>query len=115
MIEADAPIRPFYDGWQNINARLIDAIRALSDEDLELRAAPDQWPIWAMAAHMALARVYWLCGIFQEPGAEATPFPDFKAGLIMRLITHDAYHCGEISQVLGRNGLPQLDLWSRPD
>lgn len=171
MIHATGSIRPFYDGWQNYNARLIEAIRALSDEQLKLRPAPDQWPIWATAAHMAGARVYWLCGVFKEPGAETTPFPDFMTGLgweddegrprganeliralqttwavvdaclerwlpetldevitvkssdgprihtrqsvIMRLISHDAYHCGEISQTLGVNGLPEIDLWRR--
>jgi hypothetical protein len=29
----------------------------------------------------------------------------------MRLITHDAYHTGEISLVLGMHGLPEIDLW----
>ena len=162
-------IRPYYDGWQGYNARLIEAIRRLSFEQLQLRAAPDQWPIWATAAHMAGVRVYWLCGVFKEPGAETTPFPDPTNGLgweddedrprgaaeligalettwtlvagclerwtpemlseeftreiggktqihtrqsvIMRLISHDAYHDGEISQTLGVNGLPQIDLW----
>lgn len=169
MNDGPGPIRRFYDGWQNYNARLIEAIRRLSDDQLRLRAAPDQWPIWATAAHMAGVRVYWLCGVFKEPGAETTPFPDPSSGLgwedeenmprgadeligalettwtlvagclehwapemlsegftreiggktqihtrqsvIMRLISHDAYHCGEISQTLGVNGLPQIDLW----
>lgn len=111
----------------------------------------------------------WLCGVFKEPGAETTPFPDPTSGLgweddedrqrgaaeligarqttwtlvagclerwtpemlsqeftreiggtmqihtrqsvIMRLVSHDAYHCGEISQTLGATGLPQIDLW----
>ena len=32
----------------------------------------------------------------------------------MRMLTHDAYHAGELSQTLGIHGLPQIDLW-RPD
>ncbi|MEO7119188.1 MAG: hypothetical protein ABIZ34_09485 [Candidatus Limnocylindrales bacterium] len=27
--------------------------------------------------------------------------------------SHDAYHCGELSQALGIHGLPQIDLWRR--
>lgn len=169
MNDGPGPIRRFYDGWQSYNARLIEAIRGLSDDQLQLRAAPGQWPIWATAAHLGGVRVYWLCGVFKEPGAETTPFPDPTSGLgweddedrprgaaeligalqttwtlvagclerwtpemlskeftrevggtmqihtrqsvIMRLISHDAYHCGEISQTLGVNGLPQIDLW----
>ena len=41
-----------------------------------LRASPDGWPIWALVSHLAGTRVYWLCGVFQEPGAETTAFPD---------------------------------------
>ena len=37
-----------------------------------------------------------------------------RASILQRLLTHDAYHCGELSQTLGIEGLPQVDLW-RPD
>ena len=30
----------------------------------------------------------------------------------MRLLTHDAEHCGEISLTLGMHGFPGLDLWT---
>jgi uncharacterized damage-inducible protein DinB len=36
-----------------------------------------------------------------------------RQSVIMRLITHDAYHAGEISQLLGAHGLPEIDLWSQ--
>jgi uncharacterized damage-inducible protein DinB len=113
--------------------------------------------------------VYWLCGLFGEPGADTTPFSDPLNGIgweddldvprtaaeltealesswriiagclqrwtpellfeqferlagkktqvhtrqsvLMRLLSHDAYHCGELSQTLGIHGLPQIDLW----
>jgi hypothetical protein len=32
--------------------------------------------------------------------------------VIMRLLSHDAYHCGELSQTLGIFKLPQIDLWA---
>ena len=37
-----------------------------------------------------------------------------RASILQRLFSHDAYHCGELSQTLGIHGLPQIDLW-RPD
>ncbi len=37
-----------------------------------------------------------------------------RGSIVQRLFTHDAYHCGELSQTLGIHDLPQIDLW-RPD
>jgi uncharacterized damage-inducible protein DinB len=37
-----------------------------------------------------------------------------RSSVLQRLLTHEAYHCGELSQTLGIHGLPQIDLW-RPD
>jgi len=37
-----------------------------------------------------------------------------RASILQRLLTHEAYHCGELSQTLGIHGLPQIDPW-RPD
>jgi uncharacterized damage-inducible protein DinB len=163
-------IEPFYLGWRTYNERLVDVIRPMTMDQLQLRPAPERWPIWATVAHTAGARVYWLCGVFGEPGAENTPFPDAASGVgweddedhprgaaelvqalettwaivegalvhwtpgmlsepfrreyagekqvhtrqsvIMRLLTHDAYHCGELSQTLGSHKLPQIDLWA---
>jgi hypothetical protein len=114
-------------------------------------------------------RVYWLCEVVGEPGAETTPFavpltqgweddlsrprtaaelagaldttfaviegvldrwtPDMLAtevrreyggqvqvhslaSILQRIFSHEAYHCGELSQTLGIHGLPQIDLWA---
>jgi uncharacterized damage-inducible protein DinB len=162
-------VAPFYDGWRFANERLIDRISALSPEQLALRAAPHLWPIWAITAHTAGVRPYWLCQIFKEPGAERTPFADpngegweddlahprqaselvyalqstwtivedclgrwtpamlqdefrreingqiqihTRQSVLIRLLTHDAYHCGEVAQALGMHGLPEVDIWS---
>jgi uncharacterized damage-inducible protein DinB len=165
-------LTPFYGDWRKYNSRLIDAIRLLSNDHLKLRATPTYWPIWAIAAHTAGARVYWLCGVFKERGAETTPFTDPLSGygweddegtprsstelvtalesswaiverclntwapamlgeeftreiggktqihtrqsVLMRLITHDAFHAGEISEILGIHRLPEIDLWRPP-
>ncbi len=137
-------------------------------EQLAIRPSPELWPIWATVGHTAGARVYWLCHVIGEPGAETTPFPagfdtgweddlehprsadDLVAALdstfriiegaldrwtfgmlaetihrahdgerqvhtrgsiLQRLFSHEAYHCGELSQTLGIHGLPQIDLW----
>ena len=164
-------IRPAYDMWPQYNRRLREVIGAMSPEQLAVRPSADLWPIWATVGHTAGARVYWLCDVIGEPGAETTPFvkgadsgweddldhpraadelvealdstfrliegcldrwtPDLladqiqrgyagttqvhtRSSILQRLFSHDAYHCGELSQTLGIHGLPQIDLW-RPD
>lgn len=117
-------------------------------------------------------RVYWLCGVFGEPGADRTPFTEplsdtgweddeahprsgaelawaldsswdivrdclgrwsigdlqatatrvrdgvtrihSRASVLNRAFSHDAYHAGEISQLLGLHELPPIDLWAHP-
>ena len=34
-----------------------------------------------------------------------------RYSVLTRLIMHDAFHCGEASIILGKNGLPSLDPW----
>jgi uncharacterized damage-inducible protein DinB len=72
-------IAPLYLGWDLINERLIGALRGLTPEQLALSVVPT-WPIWASASHLAGTRVYWLCHVFKEPGAETTPFTDPDKG-----------------------------------
>lgn len=162
-------IRPFYDRWPQYNQRLRDVIAAMTDEQLAIRPSPERWPIWATVGHTAGMRVYWLCEMAGEPGADATPFevpitdgweddlshprsaselvraldttfavidgvldrwtPDMLAtevrreylgevqihsrgSILQRMFSHEAYHCGELSQTLGIHGLPQIDLWT---
>jgi uncharacterized damage-inducible protein DinB len=165
-------IRLFYDRWPQYNRRLTEIVGAMSDDQLAIRPAPGGSPIWATVGHTAGVRVYWLCGVLGEPGAETTPFIDplngvgweddldhprtttelvqaldttwaiidrcldrwtpamtedtverfygdqrqvhSRSSVLQRLLTHEAYHCGELSQTLGIAGLPQIDLW-RPD
>ena len=159
----------FYEGWRFTNDRLIERIGTLSPEELGLRAGANLWPIWAIAAHAAMVRVYWLCAVCKEPGADRTPFTDpvnegweddlshprgarelvpalestwtivedclsrwtpamlqdafrrerdgqvqihTRQSVLMRLLTHDAYHCAEVGQTLGMHGLPEVDIWT---
>ena len=165
-------IRLFYDRWPQYNRRLTEVVGAMTDEQLAIRPSPDLFPIWATVGHTAGTRVYWLCSIVGEPGADATPWPDpentlgweddldhprsaaelvgaldttwaiidgildrwtpevleqtierrygdtlqihSRSSIVQRMFSHEAYHCGELSQTLGIHGLPQIDLW-RPD
>jgi uncharacterized damage-inducible protein DinB len=165
----DAGVAPLYEGWPRINAILMRRLPALGPDELQLRAGAGGWPIWASIAHLAGARVYWLCGVFKEPGAETTPFPDpladgwedrldiardpdellravetswrvveaclgrwtpdslaqsavrrregidqvhTRQSVLTRLVMHDAFHCGEVSLILGMHGLPSMDPWN---
>jgi hypothetical protein len=163
-------IRAAYSMWPQYDRRLREVIGAMTDEQLAIRPSPDLLPIWATVGHTASGRVYWLCDVVGEPGAETTPFageiedwaddldhprgaqelvgalestfrivegcldrwtPEMladpirrdyagttqvhtRASILQRLLTHEAWHCGELSQTLGIHGLPQIDLW-RPD
>ena len=161
-------IRSAYDMWPQYASRLRDVIAGLSPKDLVVRPSPERSPIWATAAHVANVRVYWLCDVLGEPGAEQTPFGGqdgcgweddlnhprdaseltlaldktwrivdrcldtwtiemlsdiverprgddvqlhTRGSIVQRLMTHEAYHCGELSQTLGIVRLPQIDLW----
>jgi uncharacterized damage-inducible protein DinB len=161
-------IAPFYKGWHLFNESLITALAPLTSEQLALPIGSTTWPIWASASHLAGGRVYWLCHVFKEPGAETTPFNDptgfgweddlahprsadelvgalasswkivqrcldtwtpetlghearrtgakgvqvhTRQSVLIRIMTHDAFHSGEISLALGSNGLGAIEPW----
>ena len=163
-----ASVAPFYEGWRLFNESLAAALAPLTSEQLALPVGSSTWPIWASASHLAGTRVFWLCHVFKEPGAETTPFTDptgfgweddlahprsadelvgalastwsiverclatwtpeslgqearrtrgtevqihTRQSVLIRMITHDAYHTGEISLTLGSNGLPAIEPW----
>ena len=155
--------------WRVLNGRIRSSLAELRPEDYALEARPGYWPIWAIAGHLAGTRVYWLCSIFKQPGAETTPFaitdtegwedhpeqprskeevlgaidstwrvverwlsdwpasrltdvvsrPRFDGGtqwqthqsLLVRMLSHDGFHAGEISVILGMHGRGEIDLW----
>jgi uncharacterized damage-inducible protein DinB len=169
-------IAPFYAGWELENEALIGAIARLTPAQLATTMGEPPWPVWASVAHIAGTRVYWLCHVFGEAGAETTPFNDprgmgweddlahsrsadelvgalratwrivehtlatwtpdtlgrearrttaagvqlhTRQSVIMRMITHEAYHCGEIALTLGTHGLDArtspngpIDMWA---
>jgi uncharacterized damage-inducible protein DinB len=164
-------IRLFYDRWPQYNRRITEVIGTMTDDQLAIRPSPEHLPIWAIAGHMASVRVYWLCHVLGERGAEMTPWADPNAegwdddldhprtaaelvaalestwaivdgcldrwtpemlgeeferfygeqrqlhsrtSVLQRLLTHDAYHVGELTQTMGIHHLPEIYIW-RPD
>jgi uncharacterized damage-inducible protein DinB len=166
-------VASIYPDWRQHAERLRDGVVGLTSEQLAIRAGPDHAPIWALAAHVAGARAYWLCGLFEVPGAERTPWkhpltddgweddeshprsPEelrwaldstweviedclehwtidglqstatrlradgmrqihTRASILNRLFTHEAFHAGDISQLLGLHGLEAIDIWAKP-
>ena len=167
-------LRPFYADWAGYNRRTIEGLRTLSDDDLALLVLSvrdgggEPWPVWAVAGHTAAMRVFWLCDVFGEPGAELTPFEGDTPGweddlahprtaaeiagafestwaivagcldrwtpamlgdeirrdeagrpsevhtrqsILLRLLSHEAYHLGEINLALGSNGREPINPW----
>jgi uncharacterized damage-inducible protein DinB len=64
MPQEYSTLAPFYAGWDRYQTLLVDALANLTDEQLALRPAPQQWPVWQLAAHISSARVWW----FQRMG-----------------------------------------------
>jgi hypothetical protein len=69
-------IRPAYPKWSHYNQRLRDVVAGLTEEQLAIQPTPDRWPLWATIGHLACQRVFGLCDVAGEPGAETTPFPN---------------------------------------
>jgi len=65
MSNSDTSTTRFYEDWQIYNERIVEVVRDLSAEELNVRPAPEHWPMWATVGHTAGARVYWLCGVFR--------------------------------------------------
>jgi hypothetical protein len=112
---SDLTIRPAYSTWPKYNQRLRDVVAAMTEQQLALRPSPERWPLWATIGHTACQRVFWLCDVAGEPGAETTPF------------TNAAYDCpgdDDLEHVLSADQLVEaldatfrivegcLDRWS---
>jgi hypothetical protein len=69
-------IRPAYSSWPDYNRNFREVVVALTAEQLALQPTPDRWPLWATVGHAACQRVFWLCDVAGEPGADTTPFTD---------------------------------------
>lgn len=61
-----AALTPLYDGWADQQARLLNTLRPLTGEQMQLRPAPGEWAVWQLASNMAGGRLYWLCSMLGE-------------------------------------------------
>jgi uncharacterized damage-inducible protein DinB len=59
-----------YDGWQGYHHSLVEAIRPLSNEQLEWRARPEMSSVREIAWHIASGRVEWFSRM-EAPGSAA--------------------------------------------
>lgn len=62
-------LAPFYQGWGDYQALLIDALAPLTAEQLALQATPGQRPLWLLAAHIIDTRLGW----FRRMGEASDP------------------------------------------
>ena len=72
-------LKAFSDGWTEQHRRIVETLRPLTPEQVQLRAAPNEWAIWQLAANMFGGRLYWLCFILEKRTAEVSR-PNFRAG-----------------------------------
>ena len=54
-------MQAFYGGWAEQHRRIVETLRPLTSEQMQLRAAPAEWAIWQLASNMVGGRMYWLC------------------------------------------------------
>ncbi len=71
---SDLTIRVAYPKWPYYNKQLRAVVAGLSAEQLAIQPTPERWPLWASIGHLACQRVFGLCVVAGEPGAETTRF-----------------------------------------
>ncbi len=71
---SDISIRDAYPKWPEYDRRLRQVVASLTDAELAIQPSPERWPLWASIGHLACQRVFWLCDVAGEPGAQTTPF-----------------------------------------
>jgi uncharacterized damage-inducible protein DinB len=59
-------LQALYDGWAEQQRMLLDSLRPLTPEQMQLRPSPGEWAIWQLASNMAGGRLYWLCRMLGE-------------------------------------------------
>lgn len=116
---ASAPHSPLLAFWRELRDRTIEMARSLEPEHLERRLSPDGMTVAELLRHVA---AFTLSG---EPASDAARIADElaadrdafleamrthlprKAGELMSMIRHEAWHQGQVSAAV-----PERDLWS---
>jgi uncharacterized damage-inducible protein DinB len=65
-------MKAFYDGFADQHRRIVETIRPLTPEQMQLRVG-DEWAIWQLAGNMAGGRMYWLCFMLGEDNQGVGP------------------------------------------
>ena len=73
MLEQSSVLGTLYQGWENYQRQLTQAIAPLSEAQLALGAAPHLLPIGVLAAHIIAGRVYWIDGMLGEGNPGIAP------------------------------------------
>jgi len=73
-------LKAFSDGWTEQHRRIVETLRPLTPEQVQLRAAPNEWAIWQLAANMFGGRLYWLCFMLgeEDSGGLASEFSGWE-------------------------------------
>jgi len=74
MTQQQSPLPTFYDGWQNYQNLIIQAIAPLAPEQLALKAAPGLRSIHDIATHIIGARTRWFNYLMGEGDEEFAAF-----------------------------------------
>jgi uncharacterized damage-inducible protein DinB len=69
----------FYEGWDNYQGLLVDAIAPLAPEQLALQAAPSQRPVWLIATHILGTRIGWFQNVMGEGDPTLADFDPWDA------------------------------------
>jgi uncharacterized damage-inducible protein DinB len=89
-------------GWEddlNHPRRADELVKALDSTFVLIDHALDRW-----TPEMLLDEVRRVSGDQEQVHT--------RGSVVQRMFSHEAYHCGELSQTLGIAGLPQIDLWA---
>jgi uncharacterized damage-inducible protein DinB len=88
MTEHPTPLADLYKGWDTYQQLLLAALAPLSDEQLELRAAPHLRSIRELVAHIIGARARWWSELMDEGGVEVAACASWdRAGAPVRGVT----------------------------
>ena len=73
MAEERVPLTLLYRGWDTYQGHLLTTIKPLSEEQLQLRVAPQQRSAYDILAHIIAVRARWFYEM-GEAGEEIVPF-----------------------------------------
>jgi uncharacterized damage-inducible protein DinB len=79
MVADETTLTLFYEGWDNYQGLLVDAIAPLSPEQLALQAAPTLRPVWLIAAHILGTRIGWFQNVMGEGDPALAGFDPWDA------------------------------------